>query len=136
VLGVLVLLYTASMGLASAMARSHWLSDAIASTGFVWVLIHVIYFRMLRVPEQQAFWLRTARHLPLRSYWELRLCAWGFLALLGFLAAALGVRAFWVQSPPYLAALIPVGIALWWPTFPRARALVTDLHAKLAEASS
>lgn len=131
-LGALVLAYTAGMGIASAMARSHWISDTIASTGIVWVVIHVLYFRILRVPEQRGYWLRTGQHLPLAPYWELRLCGWGFIWLLGIIAVAFGVRAFWQESPPYLAVLLPVGAALCGYAWPRMKAHVVTLHAALA----
>jgi membrane-associated phospholipid phosphatase len=131
-LGGLVLLYTGGMGIASSMARSHWLSDAIGAAGIVWVLIHLLYFRILRVPEQRAYWLRTGRHAALAPYWELRFCGWGFVALLGFMSVALGLRALWEMSPPYLAALIPVGGLLWWVGYPRARAILVTLRNRLA----
>ncbi|HEX7929214.1 MAG TPA: phosphatase PAP2 family protein, partial [bacterium] len=130
-LGAAVLAYTASMGIASAMARSHWLSDAIAATGMVWVLIHALYFLVLRVPEQQGHLARHRHLLSMPSYWELRFCGWGFIALLGMLAVGLGVRAFWEQSPPYLAVLIPLGVLLWWLGFPRARRVIRLLHERL-----
>ncbi len=132
-LGGLVLAYTAAMGVASSMARSHWLSDALASAGMVWILIHLLYFRVLRVPEQRLRHRNTGAGLPLPSYWELRLCGWGFVALVGATAAGLGLRALWEQWPPYLAILIPLGAALWWVGFPLARSVVAALHAALAE---
>lgn len=130
-LGAAVLAYSAAMGVASSMARSHWLSDVIGSVGMVWIVIHVLYHLVLRVPEQTAHWRSHGRHLALPRFWELRLCGWGGLVLLGLMAIGLGVRAFWEQEPPYLAVLIPLGGGLAWLGYPRARATVRALHRQL-----
>jgi membrane-associated phospholipid phosphatase len=54
--GAGALAFSAAMAVASAMARSHWLSDAIGVTGMVWILVHVLYYWGLRVPDQRRYW--------------------------------------------------------------------------------
>jgi membrane-associated PAP2 superfamily phosphatase len=125
------LLFSAAMAVASAMARSHWLSDAVAVTGLVWMLVHALYFWGLRVPEQRRYW-RAHGALPRPAgRWELRLCGLGFPVLLGIIAIGFGVRALTLQSPPYLAVLIPVGAGLIAGFAPRVAALLAVLYRTL-----
>jgi membrane-associated phospholipid phosphatase len=129
--GAGALLFSAAMAVASAMARSHWLSDAVAVTGLVWMLVHALYFWGLRVPEQRRYWLAHGALPRPAGRWELRLCGLGFPVLLGIIAAGFGVRALTLQSPPYLAVLIPVGAGLIAGFAPRAAALLALLYRTL-----
>lgn len=129
--GAAALLFSAAMAVASAMARSHWLSDAVAVTGLVWMLVHALYFWGLRVPEQRRYW-RAHGALPQpRGRWELRLCGLGLPVLLGAVAIGFGARALALQEAPYLAVLIPVGVGLIAGFAPRAAALLGQLHRTL-----
>jgi len=129
--GAGALLFSAAMGIGSAMAGSHWLSDAVAVTGLVWILVHVLYFWGLRVPDQRRYW-RAHGALPRPpGRWELRLCVLGFPVLLGTVAAGLGLRALVLQPVPYLGALVPLGLALIAGFAPRAWALLNVLHVTL-----
>jgi hypothetical protein len=129
--GAGALLFSAAMAVASAMARSHWLSDAVAVTGLVWMLVHALYFWGLRVPEQRRYWLAHGALPRPAGRWELRLCGLGFPVLLGIIAAGFGVRAVTLESPPYLAVLIPVGAGLIAGFAPRAAALLALLYRTL-----
>jgi membrane-associated phospholipid phosphatase len=130
-LGALTLLFTATMTVASAMARSHWLSDAIGVVGILWILVHCLYFWGLRVPEQRRYARAHGRPPPLPGRWELRLCLLGFPALLGLVGVGLGLRSLALQPKPYLAILAPAGIGLIALFAPRAWALLRRLHRAL-----
>jgi membrane-associated PAP2 superfamily phosphatase len=132
-LGVLTLGFTAAMAVASAMTRNHWISDAVGVTGLVWLLLHGFYFRVLRVPEQRSWVARAGRPLPLPRLWEARLCLHGLAALAGLTALGIGARAPMLQHPPWLALLMPPGLAMAWWFFRRATRLLRRLHSVLDE---
>jgi len=132
VIGMLTLLFSAAMTVASSMARSHWLSDAIGVVGLVWILVHGLYFWGLRVPEQRRYARAHGRPPPLPGRWELRLCLLGFPALLGLIGVGLGLRALKLQPEPYLAILVPLGVGLVALFAPRMSALLRRLDRALS----
>ncbi|MFI5400049.1 MAG: phosphatase PAP2 family protein [SAR324 cluster bacterium] len=131
--GAGALLFSVAMAIGSAMARSHWLSDAVAVTGLVWILVHVLYFWGLRVPDQRRYWQAHGALPQPPGRWELRLCLLGFPVLLGTIAVGLGLRALALQAVPYLAALVPLGLGLVAGFALRAWALLSVLHGTLRD---
>lgn len=128
--GALTVAFSAVMAVASSMARSHWLSDSVGVVGLVWILVHALYFWVLRVPDQRRY-DQTHGPIPLPSYWELGFCWRGFLVLLGLIAVGLGLRALWIQPVPYLSALVPVGVGLVAYFGPSTWQYIERLHALL-----
>jgi membrane-associated phospholipid phosphatase len=136
---VLALAGAGAMTVASAMGGNHWLSDGLGAIGLVWLIVHLLYFRILDVPAQRRL-VRAAlaggEGSPLPRvwprFWELRLCGSGLLVVLGVTLALLGARAFMEQRPPTLAWLLAPGAGLLALGLPRARALVREIHAVLA----
>ena len=126
-LGAVTLAYSVLMAVASSMARSHWLSDAVGVVGLVWILVHGLYFWGLRVPDQRRYWHSHGK-APLAGRWELRFCALGFPALLGLIAIGLGLRALTLQPVPYLAILVPLGVGMVAVFAPKAWHLLRRLH--------
>lgn len=135
-LGALTLAYAAVMAVASSMARSHWLSDAVGVVGIVWLLVHVLYFWGLRVPDQRRYGLSHGRPPPLGPRWELRFCALGFVALLGLISIGLGLRALALQPVPYLAILAPLGVGLVAVFAPKAGRLLRRLHRAMRKGTA
>lgn len=107
--GLFALLLAVAMVLGAGMAERHWVSDGVGSVVLLWPVVHVIYFWVLRVPQQRQAWA-TLGHNPLPAYWELRFCGWGLWVLVCGLAVALGLRALLEQNPPVLSALVPLGL--------------------------
>jgi hypothetical protein len=128
--GALALAFSAAMTVASSMARSHWLSDALGAVGLIWILLHCLYFWGLRVPEQLRYGRGHGRPPPLPGRWELRLCLLGLPALLGLVGIGLGLRALTLR--PSLAILVPVGAGLVALVAPRMAALLRRLDRALS----
>jgi membrane-associated phospholipid phosphatase len=127
------LLFSAAMTVASSMARSHWLSDAVGATGFVWIVVHVLYYWGLRIPEQRRYWAAHAALPPLPGRWEARFCGLGLLALLGVIAMGFGLRALVLQPVPYLSVLVPIGAGAVAIFAPRAWSILARLRFLLRE---
>jgi len=120
ILGAFVLAFAGAMGVANGMSRSHWVSDGLGSVALAWPVLHVLYFHVLRVPAQRKL-AAMGTHVA-RPYWEARLCAWGFCALLGLMAIALGIRALVEPHPAAWGWLIAVGAVVTAWCAPRFRA--------------
>jgi membrane-associated phospholipid phosphatase len=130
-LGVLVLAYTAAMGIASSMSKSHWLSDAIGGAGLIWLLAHGFYHYVLRVADQRRLALARPGAPAMSSYWELRLCGWGLMAMAGVVAVGLGVRALRELPGWTPAVLLAAGGLALLAGASRVRAILRQLHGAL-----
>ncbi|MEJ2639002.1 MAG: phosphatase PAP2 family protein [Desulfosarcinaceae bacterium] len=110
--GVVALAYTLVMGIGRCMTLSHWLSDVVGSLVMGWVGMHLIYYRLLRVPEQIRFHRDWGRHPKTPLVWEMQLCAWSSGIFLGATGFVLALRAV-LRSDFWLAAVLaPVGLGL------------------------
>jgi hypothetical protein len=109
--GLLVLSAALTMGLARAMSMRHWLSDSLWIILMAWITMHILYYFVLRVPNQARILERGLEPGPDR-FWELGLCLYLFLFILGLMGLALGYRALLIQDPPWLGLLILPGLAL------------------------
>lgn len=109
--GGLCLCFITAMGIARAMALSHWLTDVVGGLFLTWIGIQVTYHRILRLPEQKAFFLRIGRWPQAPEGWELKLSGWSVAALAGIAAAGLGARALFMPETRALALLLPAGAA-------------------------
>lgn len=126
--GALALAYTLVMGVGRCMSFSHWLSDVIGALTLSWLGMHLIYFHLLRVPEQTSFYRRWGRHPQQPLVWEIQLCLWCCGLFVGAMGLLLGLRAaiyaeFWLA-----AALAPLGLALGWASYRRLMALLATVR--------
>lgn len=104
---VLVLAGSVLMAVARSMSMSHWIGDGLLIIPMSWLVLHALYFWVLKIPAQAD--RRFAVHMP--PLWEFRLCWWiGWMAV-GLLATVLGARAF-AEQMPWLGVLIAVGLFL------------------------
>ena len=97
------------MGVARTMSVSHWVSDICASILFSWVTIHMLYYHILRIPNLT----QSNSHTDAPPFWELKLCFYQLLVVLGFLAFMIGIRAIIEQDGMFLMAMIPPGIFIF-----------------------
>jgi membrane-associated phospholipid phosphatase len=110
--GLVALVYTIVMGIGRCMTYSHWLSDVLGSLVIGWAGMHLIYFQLLKVPEQIRFHRQWGSHPRTPPVWEMQLCAWClglFLGAMGLLLAVRGVLRghFWLA-----VALAPLSLGL------------------------
>ena len=107
--------YCFFMAIGRSMSLGHWLSDCLFSIFMGWALMHILYYRVLKVPLQMRYFLDHQHHAATPKVWELRACIHILLIVLGAMAVAIGMRAFWEQSFPWLAALmVPGGWMVWF----------------------
>jgi len=106
--GSFTLLYTLLMALSRCMKLSHWLSDVLFSLGFSWILMHLIYYILLRIPEQEDYYRTHGQFPQLPAVWELRLCVSLFLIVLSAMAMALGIRSIFLGTAWPLQVLLPI----------------------------
>lgn len=112
--GLVALAYTLIMGIGRCMTFSHWLSDVVGSLVICWVGMHLIYFQLLRVPEQIRFHRDWGGHPATPLVWEMQLCAWCLGLFLGAMGLLLAFRAtmrseFWLAAPLVLLSLVLSG---------------------------
>jgi len=125
--GLLAVVNAGAMAVARAMASSHWLSDAVLSLLLTWLLIHLLYYRVLWVPQRQARLRRSGAAEALPRWWELRFVGWSLAAAVGLMCLLLGGRAPLAGAPAYLL-LAPVGLLLLGWAAPPLRRLCRDVR--------
>jgi len=106
--GSVTLLYTLLMALSRCMKLSHWPSDVLFSLGLSWILMHLIYYTLLRIPDQENYYRTHGRFPPLPVVWELRLCLALFLMVLSAMALVLGIRSIFRDAAWTLQVLLPI----------------------------
>jgi len=112
--GALALAYTLVMGVGRCMSYSHWLSDVFGALILSWVGMHLIYFHLLRVPDQVHFHRRWGTHPPTPQVWEMQFCAWCLGLFIGAMGLILGLRGM-LRNELWLAApLALTGIGMIW----------------------
>ncbi|MEJ2038380.1 MAG: phosphatase PAP2 family protein [Desulfosarcinaceae bacterium] len=126
--GVAALGMSLVMGVARCMSLSHWLTDVVGSVCLGWIVMHGIYFYLLRVPGQRIYYQTHGDHLPMPAFWEMRLGGWLTLSALGLLEVLNGLRALWLGRSLWLAWLMPLGAALIYAALRKA----VCLHRRLA----
>ena len=110
--GLVVLLYCLTMAVSRSMTFSHWIGDSLFTILAGWLTMHCMYYWVLQIPGQIAFFQKRGYHPELPKLWELRLVGYLFLVTLGMTAIGLGLRAFQEQPLPWLAGLIVPGLFL------------------------
>lgn len=110
--GAGVAVYTLAMGLARCMSGAHWVTDVAGSMAISWVILHLLYFNLLKVPQQQGHREALYRSGRQNDSWEIFLGFYLTAAALGILLAGIGLRALWIDNARWLAALLVPGIPL------------------------
>lgn len=119
------------MAAARCMSLSHWLSDCLGSILFGWMIMHLLYFDILRVPDQRRY-VQIHGNLPeLPPVWEIMLCLYLFAATLGIMALLIGIKALIVDQGPWLVLMVPAGAAIIWLARQRSLSLLQTVWAAI-----
>lgn len=114
--GILTFIFTMVdsilMLLARSMSNAHWISDSTFSIFSGWLIIHVLYFWILKVPEQEDFYRKNHQPMSLPFFYEMQYTALLFITVLGIMATVIGLRALYMQNCPWLVAISPIGLAV------------------------
>lgn len=126
--GAMALAYTLVMGVGRCMSFSHWFSDVIGALTLSWVVMHLIYFHLLQVPEQSRFYRRWGRHPRQPLLWEIQICVWCCGLFVGAMGLLLGLRAA-LYAQIWLALALPsLGLILGWTCYHRLVALLATVR--------
>ncbi len=98
-LGLAVLLYAGLMAVARSMSFSHWIGDGIVTILVSWLVLHLLYSRVLRVPDQMRYVADTGSHPMVPAWWELRFCIAAAFFAAGLTGLGLGARSLLVPAP-------------------------------------
>jgi len=126
--GLIVLLYCLTMALSRSMTFSHWIGDSLFTMLAGCLIMHCMYYWVLRIPQQTGFFRQRGYHPELPKLWELQLVGNLFLITCGLTAIGLGLRAFREQPVPWLAGLIVPGIVLVFYFGRRCRGLLDSVR--------
>ena len=111
----LSVLFTITMGVARMMSASHWLTDVLFTLFSQWALIHIIFFWVLKIPEQREYFRQHGTPPDRPPFFELRLCLLLLLLCPGLWAFCTGLRSISFVGWSWLLALTPAGLV--WTLF-------------------
>ncbi len=114
--GFTSIIFAGSMAVGRSMTLHHWLTDGIGIILIDWMAVHLIFFTVLKIPQQMDY-VRTHGHLPesLR-YWELRLL-WRLLVIvLTVMAGIIGIKAIVFQKGSMLVLMLIPALVLGYYT--------------------
>ncbi len=110
ILGTVVIVFALAMGVSRSMSLHHWISDWLGSIFLSWIIIHALYYWIIKVPEQAlVFSARQSGPKPAR-FRELVLCLVIFVFILGSIMFLTGFRSLFLAATLWLALLIPLGL--------------------------
>ncbi|MFC1857748.1 phosphatase PAP2 family protein [Thermodesulfobacteriota bacterium] len=110
--GGFTVLISLAVGIARCMTLSHWISDVLGIIFLSWLTLHILYFRILRIPQQTQYYKIHGQYPATPQIWELRLCGYLFFVFLGFTGAAMAVRSIFRGEALWLLLLGVLGIPL------------------------
>ena len=130
--GAVVALDALAMGIARCMTASHWISDVAGSIVLSIAAMHLLYFYLLKVPEQEAALPQGTDSRKIMVGWELWMALCIGLSYAGVTAVACGLRILWHQGLlHWWSLLVPVGVGLIWAGIRNACRLAGRLHRSL-----
>lgn len=104
--GILVMIYASLMVIGRSMTLHHWLTDSVGIILLDWIVIHLIYFRVLKIPRQVAVINATGEYPVTARYWELKLL-WRLLVItLAVMATVIGIKSVIFQEMPALILML------------------------------
>lgn len=103
--GVMSFCYALIMGIGRCMTLAHWLSDCIGIIFLVWILNHLLYYYILKIPQQIKHIRSNGVYPNLPIYWEFRILWRLFFITLSVMAIIIGIRSVYLQKIPALVLL-------------------------------
>jgi len=110
IVGAAALSYAVSMSIYRGMDGSHWISDGVLMILGGWILVHLLYYVVLRVPAQTAYFERTGKHPDMPAVWEAQIGLLATVAAAGVTGTALGLRVLTRTPLQWPALLLPAGV--------------------------
>lgn len=110
--GAATLLFALAMSVGRTMSLAHWIGDGLVTIMMNWMVMHALFFWILRIPDQMHRPLDNYHSPHGRGFGELRLCIRLFFLILGLMMITIGIRALQIETWPYLGMLIPLGCYL------------------------
>jgi membrane-associated phospholipid phosphatase len=110
--GAVTLLLCLAMSVGRTMSLAHWIGDGLATIMMNWMVMHALFFWILRIPDQIHHRFANDHSSNGRSFRELRLCIRLLFLILGLMMITIGIRALQIETWPYLGMLIPSGCYL------------------------
>jgi membrane-associated phospholipid phosphatase len=130
--GATAMALSLAMGVARCMSLNHWLTDITGAICIGAIGMHLLYFKVLRVPDQRRYAARHG-HLPdLPPVWELILCLHLLIGTLGVMMVVIGARAAWLGKSPWLTVTVPIGAVLVWAAWQKSATLLRHVWQTLA----
>jgi hypothetical protein len=117
-LGMVVLIYAILMAVARSMSFSHWIGDGIVTILLSWLILHLLYSRVLRVPDQMRYLAETGSHPMVPAWWELRFCVAAAIFTAGLTGLGLGARSLLTPSPVWVPLMGLGGFLVCAGVFP------------------
>lgn len=112
--GIFAMAFCLAMAAARCMSWNHWLSDTIGSIFMGWMLMHMLYFHVLKVPQQRRFVAAFDRLPEVSPVWEILLCLYLLAGTVGLMLVLIGTKALIINQAPWLVAMVPAGAAMIW----------------------
>ncbi|MCP3955806.1 MAG: phosphatase PAP2 family protein, partial [Desulfobacterales bacterium] len=112
VVGSVTVGYTLAMGLARCMAGVHWVTDVIGAAALSWITLHILYFYILKVPQQELHRHALYQTGGLNSRWDLLLGLYLAAFALGLVLTGFGLRASVGAHVGWPATLLIPGVPL------------------------
>ncbi len=109
-LSLIVLAYAVAMGAYRCMFLSHWTTDVAGAIGFTILSAHLIYFHLLDVPSQSAYFKKAGTFPPMPAGFELHVSFNLFGAMLGIMGSAIGLRGLIRGDGPLFILILLAGL--------------------------
>ena len=93
--------------------------------------MHWLFFRVLRIPEQNRY-LAAHGHWPdLPRVWELLLAVYVFMGVIGAMAMVIGTRSLLLHKASWLIFIVPAGGWLVWLAVKQGSGLLRIVYRRL-----
>lgn len=112
VFGTISIAFAVAMGAARCMTSSHWISDVAGSLLLSAATMHLLFYRLMRIPDQKAI-IEAGKGLTgLPTGWELLMAFFIGLIYAGTMTMICGGRILWQRGIDGWVFLVPTGIGL------------------------